>query len=104
MRLSFKPLATAIALGSMLALGACAETSTSQSTGQYLDDTGITSKVKAKILQDDQLKVLQIGVTTYNGKVQLSGFVDNAATKSRATQVVRSVEGVTSVENDLVVK
>lgn len=104
MRLSFKPLATAIALGSMLALGACAETASTQSTGQYLDDTAITSKVKAKILQDDQLKVLQIGVTTYNGKVQLSGFVDNAATKARATQVVRTVEGVTAVENDLVVK
>ncbi len=104
MRLSFKPFAAALALGSMLALGACAETSNTQSTGQYLDDTAITSKVKAKILQDEQLKVLQIGVTTYNGKVQLSGFVDNAATKARATQVVRTVEGVTAVENDLVVK
>lgn len=104
MRLSLKPLATALALGSVLVFGACAETHNSESTGQYLDDTGITSKVKAKILQDDQLKVLQIGVSTYKGVVQLSGFVDTAAMKARATQVVKSVEGVESVENDLVVK
>jgi len=104
MRLPIKPLATALALGSVLVFSACAETHTSESTGQYLDDTGITSKVKAKILQDDDLKVLQIGVSTYKGVVQLSGFVDNAAMKARATQVVRTVEGVESVENDLVVK
>lgn len=104
MRLSLKPLAVALALGSMFALGACAESGPKQSTGQYLDDTAITSKVKAKILQDEDLKVLQIGVTTYNGTVQLSGFVDTAAAKARASQVVRTVEGVRAVENDLVVK
>lgn len=104
MRLSIKPVATALALGSLFVFGACAETSTRESTGQYLDDTGITSKVKAKILQDDQLKVLQIGVSTYKGVVQLSGFVDTAAMKTRASEVARSVEGVQSVENDLVVK
>lgn len=104
MRLSFKSLATVFALGSMLALGACAETSNQQSTGQYLDDTAITAKVKSKILQDEDLKVLQIGVTTYNGTVQLSGFVDTSTAKARASQVVRTVEGVKAVENDLVVK
>ncbi len=104
MRLSLKPLAIAAALGAMFALGACAETATRESTGQYIDDTSITSKVKAKILQDDQLKVLQIGVSTYKGRVQLSGFVDSAAAKARAGQVAGGVEGVTGVENDLVVK
>ena len=104
MRLSIQPVAVALALGSILAFSACAETRTSESTGQYLDDTGITSKVKAKILQDDQLKVLQIGVSTYKGVVQLSGFVDTSAMKARATTVVKSVEGVEGVENDLVVK
>lgn len=85
-------------------LVACASTSKRESTGEYVDDSVITTKVKAAILGDDQLKVFEIGVATYKGKVQLSGFVDSHGMVERAGQVARSVEGVRSVRNDLIVK
>jgi osmotically-inducible protein OsmY len=89
---------------SVLALGACAETRTRESTGEYVDNTVITTKVKAAILQDPELKVMQIKVITYKDIVQLSGFVDTAEMKVRAGRVASKVPGVSSVKNDLVVK
>ena len=86
------------------ALGACAQTATSESTGAYVDDTAITTKVKAAILGDSVLKVLDIHVVTDKDVVQLSGFVDSRATISHATEVVAQVAGVRSVRNDLVVR
>jgi len=94
----------AVALASALALGACAETKTSQSTGAYIDDTVITTKVKTAILEDPALKVMQIQVETNQNVVQLSGFVDSQQTAARAGTVARGVEGVSSVRNDLIVK
>lgn len=96
--------AAAIALASMLALTACAATSTSESTGAYVDDAAITTKVKAAILGEPGLKSLQIGVETYKDVVQLSGFVDSVQAKTRAGEVAAGVAGVKSVRNDLVVK
>jgi len=87
-----------------LTLGACTSGPESESTGQYIDSSVITAKVKAKILEDDQLKVLQISVETFKGVVLLSGFVDSDAMKARATQVAASVEGVRQVKNNLEVK
>lgn len=105
MNKTLRTAAVALALfGPALAIGACAETQTRESTGAYIDDTAITTKVKAAILQDPALKVLQIKVTTYKNVVQLSGFVDTSQMKSRAGTVARQVAGVTSVNNDLVVK
>lgn len=94
----------AFALLSTLALGACAETKTSESTGAYVDDSAITAKVKTAILQDPALKVLQIDVTTRKDVVQLSGFVDSSQMVARAGRVAGEVAGVAAVENDLIVK
>jgi len=82
----------------------CASTPTRESSGQYVDDSALTTKVKAAIFDDPLLKVLQINVETFKGEVQLSGFVDSAQNVRRAGEVARSVNGVKSVKNDLIVK
>jgi osmotically-inducible protein OsmY len=82
----------------------CASTRTQESTGQYVDDSTITTKVKAAIFDEPSLKTLQINVKTFKGEVQLSGFVDSAQSAAKAGEVARSVNGVVSVKNDLVVK
>ncbi len=82
----------------------CAGTSHKESTGEYVDDSVITAKVKAKIFEDPTLKVLQINVETFKGEVQLSGFVNSTASSARAVQVARSVKGVQSVKNSLIIK
>ena len=82
----------------------CAATQKHESTGQYVDDSVITTKVKSAILEESTLKTLQINVKTYQGVVQLSGFVDSAQNVSKAGEVARRVENVKSVENDLLVK
>jgi hyperosmotically inducible protein len=93
----------ALAMVAMLA-GCTSSSRTTESTGEYVDDAAITSKVKAAILAEPGLKTLQIGVETYKDVVQLSGFVDNAQAKTRAGEVAASVSGVRSVRNNLVVK
>jgi osmotically-inducible protein OsmY len=82
----------------------CASTRTSEGTGEYFDDSTITTKVKSAILMDSSLKVLQINVETFKGVVQLSGFVDSAQSSTKATEVARGVKGVVKVKNDLIVK
>ena len=83
---------------------ACASTSKHESTGQYIDDSVITSKVKTQLAADDFLKSFQISVETYKGVVQLSGFVDSQTAVDKAGQITRSVNGVKSVKNNLIVK
>jgi osmotically-inducible protein OsmY len=82
------------------ALG-CASTSQRASTGEYIDDSWITTKVKAEIFKEPSLKVTQINVETYRNVVQLSGFVDSAASMNKAVAIARSVQGVSSVKNDM---
>ncbi|MDA8413035.1 MAG: BON domain-containing protein [Desulfobacteraceae bacterium] len=82
----------------------CAATQKHESTGQYVDDSVITTKVKAAIFKEDTLKTMQISVKTYQGVVQLSGFVDSARSVAKAGEIARGVENVVSVENDLLVK
>jgi len=82
----------------------CASTSKQESTGEYVDDSVITTKVKSLLAADDFLKSFQIGVETYKGVVQLSGFVNSQQAVDKAIQISRSVKGVTSVRNDLIVK
>jgi osmotically-inducible protein OsmY len=82
------------------ALG-CAATSTQQSTGEYVDDSVITTRVKTAILNEPSLKVLQINVETYRNVVQLSGFVGTGDEMSKAVDVARAVKGVSSVKNDM---
>ena len=83
---------------------ACASTRTHESTGEYVDDSVITTKVKALLAEDDFLKSFQISVETYKGTVQLSGFVNSRQASDKAGQIVRSVKGVKSVKNNLIVK
>ena len=85
-------------------IAGCAASRTQESTGQYVDDSTITAKVKAEILGDPALKVFQISVETFKGTVQLSGFVNSAEIRSRAGVVASRVSGVQSVKNDLIVK
>ena len=82
----------------------CAATLKRESTGEYIDDSVLTSKVKVAIFNDPMLKVLQINVESFKGVVQLSGFVDSAQASARAAKVAKSVKGVISVKNSLVVK
>ena len=88
----------AVLLVSMLG---CASTSTREGTGEYVDDTVITTKVKAAIFNEPSLKVAQINVETFKGVVQLSGFVSSQSAINKAVEVARGVSGVTSVRNDM---
>jgi osmotically-inducible protein OsmY len=82
----------------------CASTPTRESTGEYVDDSVITTKVKSLLAADDFLKSFQIGVESYKGVVQLSGFVNNQKAVDKAIEITRSVQGVKSIKNDLIVK
>lgn len=93
-----------VCIGLLATFAGCVATSKKESTGQYVDDSVITTKVKTAIFNEPTLKTLQINVKTYKAVVQLSGFVDSAQSASKAGEVTRGVEGVASVENDLVVK
>lgn len=93
--------AAAIVIVLLTAIAAHAEDPMKRSTGEYIDDKAITAKVKAALLKDPEVKALQVKVETYNGVVQLSGFVDNPEQISRAGEVAKGVEGVKSVKNDL---
>ena len=86
-----------------LTLG-CASTSKQEGTGEYVDDTVITTKVKAAIFNEPTLKSAEINVETFKGVVQLSGFVTSKAAENTAVAVVRNVEGVKSVKNDMRLK
>jgi hyperosmotically inducible protein len=85
-------------------LAGCASGKKHESTGEFFDDAVLTTKVKASILGDSRLKVLQIDVETYKGVVQLSGFVDTAEAATRAVELARRVRGVKMVNNSLIVK
>ena len=82
----------------------CASTPTKEGTGEYLDDSVITAKVKAAILADPSLKVLEIKVTTFKGRVDLSGVVGSQTQINKAVELARSVHGVVAVKNDMRVK
>jgi hyperosmotically inducible protein len=82
----------------------CAATSTQESTGEYIDDSVITTKAKAAIFNDPDLKSAEINVETFRGVVQLSGFVSSRTGIDRAVAVVRSINGVQSVRNDMQIK
>ncbi|HEU4653692.1 MAG TPA: BON domain-containing protein [Steroidobacteraceae bacterium] len=74
---------------------------TAAKAGRVVDDSVITAKVKAALIQDPVTKAHEISVETFHGTVQLSGFVDSAESKARASQVAQNVEGVRDVKNSL---
>jgi osmotically-inducible protein OsmY len=95
------PLFVAVALVSVVG---CASTPKQEGTGEYVDDTVITGKVKSAILNEPTLKVAEINVETFKGIVQLSGFVSSQAAATKAVSVARDVGGVKSVKNDMQIK
>jgi len=82
----------------------CAGTSKSEGTGEYVDDSIITTKVKTAIFKEPTLKSAEINVETFKGVVQLSGFVSTQANIYKALEVARNVNGVTNVKNDMRLK
>jgi len=96
--------AASLASVSLLISSGCAGTATRESTGEYVDDSAITTKVKAELVRDPIVKALQVEVKTFKGVVQLSGFVDTKDQKSQAEADAKTVAGVQDVKNDLVVK
>ena len=90
-----------VAFSSMLG---CASTSNHEGPGEYIDDSVITTKVKAAVLNEPSLKTTEVNVETYKGIVQLSGFVTSEADISKAAELARSIKGVASVKNDMRLK
>lgn len=82
----------------------CAGNRTRESTGQYVDDSALTTKVKTALLADKEVSGRQVEVETFKGIVQLSGFVDSSIQKQKAEQIARRTQGVKEVKNDLIVK
>ena len=82
----------------------CASTARKEGTGEYIDDTVITTKVKAAILNEETLKSAEVNVETFKGVVQLSGFVNSQEDIAKAASVASGVKGVTSVKNDMRLK
>jgi osmotically-inducible protein OsmY len=98
-------LATFFALAAAGALSfSCAGNATRQSTGEYVDDAAITAKVKTALVRDKAVSALDVGVDTFKGVVQLSGFVNTPEQKARAAADAASVPGVRSVQNNISVK
>ena len=98
-------LATMLFAASLVAtLAGCASTSTKEGTGEFIDDSVITAKVKASIFNEPTLKSTEINVETFKGDVQLSGFVAQPQDAQKAVEIARGVKGVVSVKNDVRVK
>lgn len=106
MKLSVTSLLAILALGTGVATlsTGCAGTATRESTGEYIDDASLTTKIKAAFVKDPLVKAIDVKVDTFKGTVQLSGFVDTAEQKSRAEQIASTVTGVTAVKNNISVK
>lgn len=106
MKMSVPSLVTLLALGvggATLSSG-CAGTATRESTGEYIDDAAVTTKVKAALVKDPLVSALDVKVETFKGTVQLSGFVDTAEQKARAEQIAAGVGGVAGVRNNIALK
>jgi hyperosmotically inducible periplasmic protein len=90
--------------GLSLALGGCAGTGKQESTGEFVDDTIITTKVKTALIDDREVRARNISVATFKGVVHLSGTTADAHESWKAAQIARNVKGVKAVRNDIVVK
>jgi osmotically-inducible protein OsmY len=101
---SVKTFATVFATLLLITAVGCASTKTQEGTGEYVDDTVITTKVKSAILGEPGLKSSEINVETFKGVVQLSGFVNSRADIDAATKVARGVAGVKDVKNNMQLK
>lgn len=104
MNISMRSFPTFIMAAMLALLVGCASTDDQAGTGEYIDDTVITTKVKAAIFNDPDLKSMEINVETFKGVVQMSGFVNSQADINRAVRLARDVKGVESVKNDMKLK
>jgi hyperosmotically inducible protein len=93
-----------VALGLAAFTAGCAGTATSASTGEMIDDSVITAKVKTELIRDEFVKARDVNVDTFRGTVQLSGFVERDEQKARAAEIARQVNGVRDVVNNITVK
>jgi osmotically-inducible protein OsmY len=101
---NFKTISGLLAAAALATLIGCSSTTKKESTGEYIDDSLITAKVKTAVLNEPTLKSAEINVETFKGVVQLSGFVNSNADIAKAAEVARGVEGVASVKNDMRLK
>jgi len=97
-------LAAAVSAVALLSAAGCAVTRGQETTGSYVDDTAVTTRVKAKFAEDKTVSAMSIGVETMRGTVQLSGFAKSLDEKMQAEKLARSVSGVVAVKNDIVVR
>ena len=97
-------LAAAVTAVALLTTAGCAVQRKQESVGAYVDDTTITTQVKAKFATDQTVSAMAIGVETLRGTVQLSGFAKSNDEKMAAERIARSVAGVMDVRNDIVVR
>ncbi|MEN6375949.1 MAG: BON domain-containing protein [Smithella sp.] len=104
MKKSYNVIRFIVVLMMIAAFVACASTPKQEGTGEYIDDSVITAKIKAELAADDFLKSFEISVESRKGIVQLSGFVNSQKAVNKAGQIARGVKGVKSVKNDLIVK
>lgn len=101
---TFKRISGFLIAATMMFMLGCASTAKHEGTGEYIDDSVITTKVKAVIFEEPTLKSAEINVETFKGTVQLSGFVTSQANINKAAELARGVKGVVSVKNDMRVK
>ena len=92
-----------VALGAIVSVMACDPMAGRETAGEYVDDATITTKVIAAIVDDPELKKSSVSVETFQNVVQLSGWVDSNQSINRAGNIARSVKGVSSVRNNLIV-
>ncbi len=104
LRITLSAMLLAAGLGSAVLSTGCAGSATKESTGEYIDNSAITARVKAALADDELVKAREINVESFRGTVQLSGFVNTSEEKSRAGRIAASVAGVQDVKNNITVK
>ncbi|MFI3154629.1 MAG: BON domain-containing protein [Methylococcaceae bacterium] len=88
----------------LMTAGGCASTPQTEGTGEYVDDSVVTTKVKAALINDPDVSAAEVNVETFKGVVQLSGFVNSRADMNKAIEIARNIKGVKSVKNDMRLK
>lgn len=99
-----KTILSALLVSLITTLSGCAGTATKESTGEYFDDSWITTKVKAVLIKDSVVSGREVNVETFKGVVQLSGFVTSGKAMNQAVTLTKNISGVTSVKNDMRIK
>jgi osmotically-inducible protein OsmY len=99
-----KRIATFLAVALLATVIGCSSSPSQESAGEYVSDSWITTKVKAVLAEDSQVKATEVNVETFKGMVQLTGFVSSHAAMTQAVTLTRGIKGVTGVRNDMRLK